>query len=112
MKTEKSEYAEYENSYWWCPNCNEELSGCRVTYQEKCDTCGHAVVWVENKDMDELERLAEIGRATEKAFEGIYSELLIHDVWPSGDNKGTERIASVEELLEWYKSQEDTDESL
>lgn len=67
----------------------------------KCPDC-------DGKGWNEAERLSgsemhyiEIGRATEKAFEGIYAELLIHDIWPSGDNKGTERIASVAELLEW-----------
>ena len=109
MKTEKSEYAEYENSYWWCPNCKEELSGCRVTYQEKCDTCGNAVVWVENKDMDELERLAEIGRATEKAFEND-GAVAIYET--DGEFCFARYKENIAELMEWYKAQEATDESL
>ena len=32
---------------WWCPNCKEALDPSRVTYQERCDTCGHGVDWVE-----------------------------------------------------------------
>lgn len=25
---------------WWCPSCQVALSGTRVTFEERCDTCG------------------------------------------------------------------------
>lgn len=25
---------------WWCPTCKEALDGSRVTFYERCDTCG------------------------------------------------------------------------
>ena len=34
------------SSYWYCPNCKEELDGCHVTYQELCEYCGTAVLSV------------------------------------------------------------------
>lgn len=27
-------------SDWYCPKCDEDLPGCRVNYDETCDTCG------------------------------------------------------------------------
>ena len=32
---------------WWCPNCEEMLCSERVTYGERCDTCGHGVIWID-----------------------------------------------------------------
>lgn len=31
---------------WYCPGCQEYLGASRVTNDEKCDTCGTAVLWV------------------------------------------------------------------
>ena len=52
------------------------------------------------KELDELERLAEIGRATEKAFNYFSME--------SVDDEGNGQFCMlrVEELLEWYKESE------
>ena len=48
---------------WWCPNCKEALDGSRVTFQERCDTCGQAVEWIEAAVATEVERLrAELTR--------------------------------------------------
>ena len=41
---------EYNIEGWWCPNCKELLDGSRVTYQERCDTCGHGVSWIDQKE--------------------------------------------------------------
>jgi hypothetical protein len=53
-------------------------------------------------ELSELERLAEIGRATEKAFEygaiEVQNEIGIYD--------------GIEEFLKWYKAQETTYETL
>jgi len=47
-------------SYWYCPNCQEELSGSRVTYQELCDTCGTRVLCVdETIDSDRLQEICK-----------------------------------------------------
>lgn len=37
-----------ESGYWYCPYCKIELGPQRVTYEEKCDTCGHCVEWIDN----------------------------------------------------------------
>jgi hypothetical protein len=46
------------SSYWYCPNCQEELPGCRVTYAELCDTCGARVLSIDEGISQE--RIAEI----------------------------------------------------
>jgi len=55
---------------WWCPSCKEALAPCRVTFQERCDTCG-AEVTVAGSDaartIAELE--AEIARLREELEE-------------------------------------------
>lgn len=30
--------------YWWCPECNQEVDGSRVTFEENHDTCGCRVI--------------------------------------------------------------------
>ena len=35
------------DSYWWCPACQCEVDGTRVTYEELHDVCGHSVEWRE-----------------------------------------------------------------
>ena len=29
---------------WYCPGCDARLSGGRVTYEERCDSCGSALL--------------------------------------------------------------------
>ena len=36
-----------EPGYWWCPECEEEVTSTRVTFQECHDTCGRHVIWKE-----------------------------------------------------------------
>ena len=38
--------------YWWCPTCKEEVGGYHVTNQEKHESCGHPVIWVEPVDAE------------------------------------------------------------
>jgi hypothetical protein len=59
---------------WWCPSCKEALVWQRVTYEERCDTCGTSVVWVDAdtgtcSNCDRLQ--AEIQRLRETANNGI-----------------------------------------
>jgi hypothetical protein len=47
-------------SYWYCPNCKQELDGCHVTYQELCEYCGTAVLSVpEGISQGRLEEIIE-----------------------------------------------------
>ena len=46
-------------SYWWCPNCREEVDGHHVTYQEQHEACGHLV---ESITPEKQERIAELER--------------------------------------------------
>jgi hypothetical protein len=41
---------------WWCPQCKEALPGIRVTYSERCDTCGTPVTVAGEGDVARLER--------------------------------------------------------
>ncbi|TAK89374.1 MAG: hypothetical protein EPO06_11975 [Burkholderiaceae bacterium] len=36
-------------NFWWCSNCREEVDPARVTFQERHDSCGHAVRWIDAK---------------------------------------------------------------
>jgi hypothetical protein len=38
-------------SFWWCPNCEEEVDGSRVTFEEHHDKCGACVVAVTQKPL-------------------------------------------------------------
>ena len=38
--------------YWWCSACKEEVGGYHVTNQEKHESCGHPVIWVEPVDAE------------------------------------------------------------
>ena len=55
--------------------------------------------------IDELERLAEIGRATEKAFEKQTVLLIHYRLW-DGSYEGEYEFEEIEELLEWHRKQE------
>lgn len=43
---------------WWCPTCCAALSGSRVTFEERCDTCGTALTEVNAKSWGEAARAA------------------------------------------------------
>ena len=36
-------------SFWYCPECREEISSANVTYQELHDSCGYPVKWIETE---------------------------------------------------------------
>jgi Zn finger protein HypA/HybF involved in hydrogenase expression len=40
-------------AYWYCHECKGELSPENVTFEEKCDTCGHPVDWIESSPAEE-----------------------------------------------------------
>ena len=40
------------SSYWWCPTCEREIDGRRVTHDELCDACGFPVETVESEDSE------------------------------------------------------------
>ena len=46
-------------SYWYCAECERELAGLQVTFEEKCDTCGHPVIWVDTKNDESIESMLE-----------------------------------------------------
>ena len=64
--------------YWWCPECEEECIWSRVTSEEKHDTCGHPVTWIEPDATNwqgraeawkaDAERLAEAGEDMREAL--------------------------------------------
>lgn len=51
-----------KKSYWYCPNCKEEIDPRNVTFQELHDTCGHAVEWIEGIDIDRLREICAAER--------------------------------------------------
>ena len=51
-------------SYWYCPNCKEELVGNHVTHQELCDYCGTRVLCID--EVISPERLEEILKAEQE----------------------------------------------
>lgn len=50
--------------YWWCQNCKEEVGSYHVTYQEKHESCGHTVEWI-----DPVESVSELTALREKLAE-------------------------------------------
>lgn len=38
------------DGYWWCSHCEEEVGAARVTFQERHDSCGRPVEWIEPED--------------------------------------------------------------
>ncbi len=47
---------------WWCANCKRALDGSHVTFEERCDECGHSVEWC----IDLASKDAEIAALSEK----------------------------------------------
>lgn len=43
-------------TFWWCDNCEEEVDGSRVTFQEHHDACGHAVRCIEQAGPSDPDR--------------------------------------------------------
>lgn len=62
---------EAKESFWWCPNCQEEKAPQRVTYQERCADCGYAVI---AKDI--LDNLKPKGYRLPKQFTAIDDEAI------------------------------------
>lgn len=46
MPDEEEPY-DVEVGDWYCEQCDEYLLPCRVTNDERCDTCGGPVEWLE-----------------------------------------------------------------
>ena len=64
------ETTQMDGGYWWCSKCQQRVDPRQVTHDERHETCGGGVVWLEIKttsdatgkvlvDADELERLRE-----------------------------------------------------
>ena len=45
------------DGYWWCPNCQAEIPGERVTYEEFHDQCGHRVEWIVGEAVSRIRAL-------------------------------------------------------
>lgn len=43
---------------WWCPTCCDALDGSRVTFEERCDTCGTELTEFNAKPWGEAARAA------------------------------------------------------
>jgi hypothetical protein len=56
----------WHDGYWYCGYCGEETSPARVTYTEKCDTCGQYVAWVNNRTFATWD---DLGAVKEKLVE-------------------------------------------
>ena len=56
--------------YWWCPECEEECIWSRVTSEEKHDTCGHSVTWIEPDGTNWQARAAAAEVDAERLAEG------------------------------------------
>lgn len=65
LRAEREGRREGAEGDWWCPECEEALPPSRVTYQERCDTCGSAVSWKEAREPTPDEMRAE-GRREER----------------------------------------------
>lgn len=64
----------------------------------------HAYISRSDKEIDELERLAEIGRATERLLDDEIEGYMVSNRTIEGSNRLIdESIDSVEQLLEWYE---------
>lgn len=46
-------------SYWYCNDCKRELCPENVTFEEKCDTCGHNAIWIETEDDESVEQMLQ-----------------------------------------------------
>lgn len=51
-----------KTSYWYCPNCKEEIDPANVTFQELHNACGHAVEWIEGIEPDRLTEICAAER--------------------------------------------------
>lgn len=65
------------NGDWWCPECKEALPWQRVTYAERCDTCGTPVCIAGCGHEAELARL--------NAILGVYRRLGFYAPGESAD---------------------------
>ncbi len=42
-----------------CDDCKRELCSENVTFEEKCDTCGHSAIWIETEDDESVEQMLQ-----------------------------------------------------
>jgi hypothetical protein len=42
--------AQTPNGFWWCPHCKEEVGSYHVTYQERHESCGNGVWWIDDAE--------------------------------------------------------------
>ena len=80
-------------SYWYCPNCKQELDGCHVTYQELCEYCGTAVLSVpesiSQETIEEIIKAKADGRLVIlpcKVGESLYAIVNCADIIKSCDD--------------------------
>lgn len=89
----------------WCDRCKgsggiDKQTMCGLPYKEKCPRCD-GKGYSENT---EFERLAEIGAATEKAFENDYTvELTYHNDF-TDETEFVNILSDVDELLKWMEA--------
>lgn len=98
-----------EYGYWFCKNCEEELSSCRVTYQELCDSCGHPAEWVRGESVHIVEHLsAQITRLeSELANEKLLTATAYETGFSAAKEKYESELADAREALrvadDWLK---------
>ena len=64
------------NPFWYCPNCQEEVDGSRVTFQERQDVCGNAVECIEDKTCETvIKSLRDRVSDLEAALGGIQNDI-------------------------------------
>jgi len=106
---------EINDEGWWCPNCEEMLSSERVTYGERCDTCGHGVIWIDGTlrilEPDELAvKRVDIAESYKSEALKRHKELALEQwEWSSFYNGWLECIAyllSLQEQSDVFKARD------
>jgi chromosome segregation ATPase len=67
-------------SYWWCPNCREEVDGHHVTYQEQHEACGHLVESITPEKQERIAELEDEMRFLNKERNSYLSQALNHGI--------------------------------
>jgi hypothetical protein len=67
-------------SYWWCPNCREEVDGHHVTYQEQHEACGHLVEPITPEEHGRIAVLEDEMRFLNKERDSYLSQALNHGI--------------------------------
>ena len=81
--------------YWWCEGCKEELPGTKVTYQERCESCGNHVEWFDLvvSPSERISELEELVRELVYEFEETIRVLTMQQ-WTKG-KLDVETLASI-----------------